>query len=188
MRAIVQLTFDMTGLRQRLKKLPRSKMEEQYKISADHVRQFEQDTWQEVSRVELLTLFALERSVRRTDKDFEVLVVDEHPIWKTFEIDRALVYQSKKPDGSVPPADAEAERQLQRTTQVTFRMAGESEQQQLTNLLTKENTIFIGSPKYQIRALSSPSCTCFAAVNCPASRRHPRLPCRSSFIGRTGAP
>jgi hypothetical protein len=150
MRTIPQLTFDITGLVKKLGLDTPAQLANEYDMRKEHVEQLQRDTWQELSREELIKLHALEQMVvSTTDPDFKLLEVKPHPIWQTFKNDRALFFLARKPDGEVPREDSETMNEMRKLTQIARCPEADAKQQRdVAKMVTKDNTILIGSPKY----------------------------------------
>jgi hypothetical protein len=138
----VQLEFQMTALLKHSDYSPES-IERKYHFNKEQVIAFCEDTWTSVSRAELHAYFNL---AKRHGVDF--LTTPIHPAWETFDRP-SLIFNSKGVDGDIRPIDLNAEAMLKEATGLTApHFEGKVTRQAVIESMLSNNTILIGSPKY----------------------------------------
>jgi hypothetical protein len=140
-----QLLVEMAGLQRRLGNAFDTQFAREYGVPRARIDQFQDDTWEEMSRQECQTLLVLEREARERaqDSQFGVFRLVKDPIWETFESSPALKLTGRDLDGHAVSEDI--------TLVGLFARAGikfqETAPDETSAALRNHNCLIMGSPK-----------------------------------------
>src|SRR5215211_6753858 len=102
-----QLVVRMSELLRRMR-MTATSLGAEFDINREHIKQFQNDTWQEIARDELQILMTLSQ-----ENGLDFLELRPHPVWETFEEKPAVFFIGEAEDHTLLQADVGVQNMLQ---------------------------------------------------------------------------